>query len=930
MHTRGVHGPSGHGSHQNPTGFGKKHGHHPTGFGWKNLSAPSMDQNIQKYWSFRTKYKVFMLTLSNDGGSVRICERTRLFGYEVAVTIDAVVWILDTLEELFQKTGTHRISLKRSFRNSTISCFMECFANIKGSFLKISVLRNNKLKMIIVPEEENEKGWSELRECLNGIVKRKRTRLFDPSCQTKELQKTGGSTTLRSWANVVKQGARPVRNDQHNKVKAQGPAATRDRGKIEWKDLYPEVNLGFKPKNLYPVKRFTQPQFYEYMRSKALPRDWNLAIILTRNNTHADWCTIFYNLSRELGRKLMVSQLFDDRCIIWCKDEKDREELIMINSMNVPGAQSLVTFSAWTLENQKDYVKVECRGSWIGVQGLPLNLWNMKTFKKIGERCGGLLDVDKVTAEASLLSHMRLQLMGDEFGFIPETITLSHGNLRFELKFFKLNDLSYRFHGSFNTCWYQDFDHGKVFGEGETNEDLEKEDAGKHGAEEVYSRESSTMGESLSAPEKMEVAGKQQPVMEVVQSKTLLPKKSLLSFDEGAAAEIECSHISSNSREGMAPYSGVREMGKVVSLHTVFNRLLRSLRVPRVCRNPNLNVLVSSNDSCQLGKKCLFKMGMGELGRFFRAPIKVGWHNSGPVKLSPTYDGVSGWEVNPGGGPINHKQWRVSAYFQKGLFNISLDQNFGLQDFLIKRARNSVITDFFGLSRELNVVVKKLSPDQLLQNFFHGSLRSINPKGRENFKKAIIHLWEDFALHKRKATESVLHYKGEMEPKEGRRPEVKRVYCRKRKSISRDCVSQFYEENSAFDFEEADVDPKGFEFLELSSDDEDSEGEAEVVTQEEWEETDDIICNIHELWRVENEESPRQGLGEMMLDGVSDVKNDELEMVKLDEANENLNDAFSWSNIVESVAEMGLEITLENEEGDEKIEEVKKARKKEP
>uniref|UniRef100_A0A803QQM3 Reverse transcriptase domain-containing protein n=1 Tax=Cannabis sativa TaxID=3483 RepID=A0A803QQM3_CANSA len=927
MHTRVLPGPSGHGKHQNPTGFGKKQGHYPTGFGWQNPSGPSVDQSLQKYWSFITKHKVFMLTLSHDGGSVRICERTRLFGYEVAVTIDAVDWFIDILEELLQKTGTQRAYLKRSFRNSTICCFLECFANTKGSFLKISVLRNNKLKMIIVPEEE-KKGWSELKECLKGIVKRKRTRLIERSYQTKVGQKAGGVSTHRSWANVVKQGLRPVMKVQHNRVNTQVTVANRDRGSIEWKDLYPEVNLGFKPKNLYPVKRFTQPKFYEYMRSKALPRDWSLAIVLTRNNTHADWVTISYNLSRELERKLVVSQLFDDRCILWGKDEKDRKELLKIHSMKVPGAQSLVTFSAWSLANQMDNVKVECRGSWIGVHGLPLNLWNMKIFRKIGERCGGLLDVDKDTAEASMLSHLRLQLQGDEFGFIPETIIMSQDNTSFELKFFKLNDLSYRFHGSFNTCWYQDFDHGKVFGDGVETEGLEDEDAKEKEGGEEQSRESTTVGGPVSLPEKTVHSGTQEVAGEVVQPRALRPKVALLSLAAGEAAENEYGHFSIKSREDMALSSCVREQGMVVSLHTVYNRLLRSLRGPRICRNPSLNVFLNSRTSCQIGDYCRFKMGLSELGRGVRVPEKVGLHINGPVKHYPTYGGVSGWEFIPGNGPALHIKLREFGFYCRGLFNITLDQNVGFQDLFIKRAKNSVMSDFIGPRREQNVVAKRMSPEQIIQEFFHGRLRSINPKARENFTKAIIQFWKDFDVLKRNVTESVLHYKGEMESEKEGRPKVVRVYCRKIKAFGHDCVSHFNEEIYSSEFEEADEDPKEFEFRELSSDDEESEGEGDVSMTEEGEEADDIICNINELWRVEAEPFSRQELGEVKLDDVADIRKETLVEEEVGVAVKIMNEATSWSNIVDSMAEMGMKITQEKEDNDQKIEEVKKARKK--
>ncbi|KAF4356876.1 hypothetical protein F8388_018556 [Cannabis sativa] len=334
-----------------------------------------------------------MVTLSNDGGSVRICERTRLFGYEIGVTIDAADWMSGILEELKKKIGQQRDAFKRFFRNSSGSYFMECFANSNGAFLKISTLKNNKVRMVIIPEEAEAKGWSNLNDCLLGVLKRKPENAQDGVKQQKEVKIGECRKNSQSWAkNVERLGQHVTKPMGGNVVK---------QGKVEWRELYPEINLGFKPRNLYPGKRFYQPKFYEYMRSKAQPRDWSLPIFLARDNIHAEWSTIFFNLSRELERKLIVCQLFDDRCTIWCKDEMEKEELVKVQRMYVPGAQSYVTFSLWSWDNQKNNVKVECKGSWIGVQGLPLNLWHMRIFRKIRDMCGGLMDVDKATAEAN-------------------------------------------------------------------------------------------------------------------------------------------------------------------------------------------------------------------------------------------------------------------------------------------------------------------------------------------------------------------------------------------------------------------------------------------------------------------------------------------------------------------------------------------------
>ncbi|KAF4366336.1 hypothetical protein G4B88_012806 [Cannabis sativa] len=473
MHTRGFHGPSGHGKHQNPTGFGKKKGHYPTGFDWKNGIASNYNPKIRKYWSFHTKHKVFMITLTCDGGSVRICERTRHFGYEVAVTIDAVDWIIETVKEVQQKEERRRVSFKRSFRNSSSCYFVEYFLNTKGSFLKISVLKNNMMKTVIIPEEEKANGWSEFLRCLNSIMKREQAFDNENRAQQKADTSNGRLLNQRSWANVVKEPWRLMTN-QNSQVEngAVKKLVTANKAPVEfsnWKikglvswDFLPKANGSFRPKNDFPLRRMKQRNFHEFMQAKQGEKDWKKAVIMFRDNSGLSWSCIFYNLSRELGRKLQVSQMFDDRTIIWCRDETEVVYFLEKGIWSIPGTgDTRVSFKRWSAEEQNRDIKVECRGSWIGVKGLPLNIWNMKLFRKIGALCGGLLDVEKDTAEMNFLHHLRVKLEGDNNGFVPESLSLEFEKSVYKLELFKLNDLGYKFSGFFNTCWHQDFEIGR-------------------------------------------------------------------------------------------------------------------------------------------------------------------------------------------------------------------------------------------------------------------------------------------------------------------------------------------------------------------------------------------------------------------------------------------------------------------------------------
>ncbi|KAF4347062.1 hypothetical protein G4B88_019309 [Cannabis sativa] len=130
----------------------------------------------------------------------------------IAVTIDAVDWIIETVKEVQQKEERRRVSFKRSFRNSSSCYLVEYFLNTKGSFLKISVLKNNMMKTVIIPEEEKANGWSEFLRCLNSTMKREQAIDNENRAQQKADTSNGKVLNQRSWANVVKEPWKPITN----------------------------------------------------------------------------------------------------------------------------------------------------------------------------------------------------------------------------------------------------------------------------------------------------------------------------------------------------------------------------------------------------------------------------------------------------------------------------------------------------------------------------------------------------------------------------------------------------------------------------------------------------------------------------------------------------------------------------------------------
>ncbi|KAF4347723.1 hypothetical protein G4B88_007369 [Cannabis sativa] len=602
MHTRGLHGPSGHGTHRNPTGFGKENGYYPTGFGLKSHPGSYGKQGQQRYWSFRTSHKVFMITLSNDGGSVRICERTRLSGYETAMTLDAASWMLDILEELMAKEERQTVNYKKSFRNNSNSCFLENFHNNKGVFMKVSVLKNNKISMVIIPEEKHARGWKDFARCLKGVLKRDHQMKSDKANRTLEPVKEKPRGGIKqSWANIVKQSTGATRghsDDRHfnsncpkgskpfggrNIIPQQTPQ-TRKANRLGYWDFLPKGNGSFKPRNPFPRRRMEQKNFHEFLQAEDCDKDWSRAVIMFRNNSELSWSSIFYNLSREINRKLVVSQMFDDRSLIWCKNREEMEALIKMKSTIIPGTgATIVSFVKWSGEEQYKEVKVECRCSWIGVEGVPLNLWNLEIMGKIGDLCGGLLDVEKDTAEKNFLHHMRLKLRGDEQGFINNSILLRHGAVEFSLKLFKLNDWGYRFSGFFNTIWHQDSEFYKKQ-EAEKRQSLKEDELREEGSVAGAVTEVPRHEEPGILPPPATAGSSNGPVIRgsFELSRKVFSKKPSLCTDEGTFPEVDSRPSDVELSTMKSPNKELREYRESVPLQKVFLRIWKSLNVPRV------------------------------------------------------------------------------------------------------------------------------------------------------------------------------------------------------------------------------------------------------------------------------------------------------------------------------------------------------------
>ena len=64
------------------------------------------------------------------------------------------------------------------------------------------------------------------------------------------------------------------------------------------------------------------------------------------------------------------------------------------------------------------------RYSWIGIEGLPLQMWNIHVFKVIGEACGGFLEIAEEIKNKSFLGYAKIKVKGFESGLMNPVIKI--------------------------------------------------------------------------------------------------------------------------------------------------------------------------------------------------------------------------------------------------------------------------------------------------------------------------------------------------------------------------------------------------------------------------------------------------------------------------------------------------------------------------
>ncbi|KAI5349821.1 hypothetical protein L3X38_002710 [Prunus dulcis] len=166
--------------------------------------------------------------------------------------------------------------------------------------------------------------------------------------------------------------------------------------------------------------------------------NWSWVVACERQVLHQTWSDIRLALTSWLDKEVELFPYQINRAFFVCDS---KEEAIRVNNtgkLAVEGQTDVLLYS-WERGLENNIPKIVSYGGWLGVSGLPMHWWRKDFFERIGNECGGLIELDQRTEDFKYLFEARIKTRKNHVGFLPEIVILNEGS---ESYFVKIRPLS--------------------------------------------------------------------------------------------------------------------------------------------------------------------------------------------------------------------------------------------------------------------------------------------------------------------------------------------------------------------------------------------------------------------------------------------------------------------------------------------------------
>ena len=152
-------------------------------------------------------------------------------------------------------------------------------------------------------------------------------------------------------------------------------------------------------------------------------KDCKRVVTVYRSNTRSSWGEIREKLESITKRESELLQIVADRAIFWVRQEQEIEALLF-NSDQLSTYKTMVTKGRWRKEDHWQNLQISVRHSWIGIEGLPLMMWNFQVFAAIGEACGCLMELAEETVNKKYLGYAKMKVKGFDSGLMNPIVEI--------------------------------------------------------------------------------------------------------------------------------------------------------------------------------------------------------------------------------------------------------------------------------------------------------------------------------------------------------------------------------------------------------------------------------------------------------------------------------------------------------------------------
>ncbi|KAK9112007.1 hypothetical protein Scep_019526 [Stephania cephalantha] len=142
-------------------------------------------------------------------------------------------------------------------------------------------------------------------------------------------------------------------------------------------------------------------------------------MVVVRSAPIHPWSMIEYMLGAGLQRGVTLHPFGVDKALFYCISSQEKEKLI--SQGKSMGGILIDRIEGWSLTQHSSH-QISYHDTWICLECLPINLWNMHTYQSVGSHFGGLVEVASTTEMKAYEQGTWIRVAGDINRFFPGQI----------------------------------------------------------------------------------------------------------------------------------------------------------------------------------------------------------------------------------------------------------------------------------------------------------------------------------------------------------------------------------------------------------------------------------------------------------------------------------------------------------------------------